>query len=84
MRVTRVSAIPRPSVRTTPARQSVRPENYVPRLLALRALATQEISTLSKIDPDAIAAWRRGDDGVMRALAQLELKSSGVRLPNGN
>jgi hypothetical protein len=49
-------------------------------LLALRALATHEISTLSKIDPDAMAAWRRGDEGVMRALAQLELKSSGVRL----
>jgi Na+(H+)/acetate symporter ActP len=49
-------------------------------LLALRALATQQISTLSKIDPDAMAAWRRGDQGVMRALANLELKSSGVRL----
>ena len=49
-------------------------------LLALRALATQEISTLSKIDPDAMAAWRRGDVQVMRALAHLELKSSGVRL----
>ncbi|MFC5931089.1 hypothetical protein D6T64_13770 [Cryobacterium melibiosiphilum] len=49
-------------------------------LLALRALATQKVSTLSTIDPDAMAAWRRGDPGVMRALAQLELKSSGVRL----
>ena len=48
-------------------------------LLALRALATQEISTLSKIDPDAVAAWRRGDEGVMRLLAHLELKFSGVR-----
>ena len=49
-------------------------------LLALRALATQKISALSKVDPDAMAAWRRGDEGVMRALAHLELKSSGVRL----
>jgi hypothetical protein len=49
-------------------------------LLALRALATQKISALSKVDPDAMAAWRRGDEDVMRALAQLELKSSGVRL----
>lgn len=49
-------------------------------LLALRALATQEIATVSKIDPDAMAAWRRGDENVMRALAHLELKSSGVRL----
>lgn len=52
-------------------------------LLALRALATQELSTLSTVDPDAMAAWRRGDEGVMRALAQLELKSSGVRLREG-
>jgi hypothetical protein len=49
-------------------------------LLALRALATQKISALSDVDPDAMAAWRRGDETVMRALAQLELKSSGVRL----
>jgi len=49
-------------------------------LLALRALATQRISALSAVDPDPMAAWRRGDERVMRALAQLELKSSGVRL----
>jgi hypothetical protein len=49
-------------------------------LLALRALATQKISAISKVDPDAMAAWRSGDEGVMRALAQLELKGSGVRL----
>ena len=49
-------------------------------LLALRALATQRISELSAVDPDPMAAWRRGDERVMRALAQLELKSSGVRL----
>lgn len=49
-------------------------------LLALRALATQKISALSKVSPDAMAAWRRGDETVMRALAQLELKSSGVRM----
>ena len=49
-------------------------------LLALRALATQKISALESVDPDAMAAWRRGDEKVMRELAQLELKSSGVRL----
>jgi hypothetical protein len=49
-------------------------------LLALRALANQKISALSRVDVDAMAAWRRGDETVMRALAQLELKSSGVRL----
>lgn len=49
-------------------------------LLALRALATQKISALAEVDGDAMAAWRRGDDAVMRKLAALELKSSGVRL----
>jgi hypothetical protein len=49
-------------------------------LLALRALSSQKLSTLSGIDEDAMAAWRRGDEKVMRQLAQLELRSSGVRL----
>jgi hypothetical protein len=49
-------------------------------LLALRALATQKITALTAVSPDATAAWRRGDEKVMRELAQLELKSSGVRM----
>ena len=49
-------------------------------LLALRALASQNISALAAVAPDAMAAWRRGDDQVMRKLAALELKSSGVRM----
>jgi hypothetical protein len=49
-------------------------------LLALRALATEKLSAITKIDPDALGAWRRGDERVMLELAQLELKSSGVRL----
>ncbi len=49
-------------------------------LLALRALANQKISALSTVSPNAMDAWRRGDETVMRALAQLELKSAGVKL----
>lgn len=49
-------------------------------LLALRALSSQKLSRLAEIDEDAMAAWRRGDEKVMRELAQLELRSSGVRL----
>lgn len=49
-------------------------------LLALRALANQKLATIAKVDPDAMAAWRRGDDRVLRELASIELKSSGVRL----
>jgi hypothetical protein len=49
-------------------------------LLALRALTNQKVSTLAKVDVDAMGAWRRGDDAVMRKLAALELESSGVRV----
>jgi hypothetical protein len=49
-------------------------------LLALRALATQKLDALASVSPDAMAAWRRGDVEVLRGLAALELRSSGVRL----
>jgi hypothetical protein len=49
-------------------------------LLALRALSNQKLATLAKIDEDAMAAWRRGDEKVMRELAALELRASGLRL----
>jgi hypothetical protein len=49
-------------------------------LLALRALTTQKLSAITAIDADALGAWRRGEPQVVRRLAQLELKSSGVRL----
>jgi len=49
-------------------------------LLALRALTTQKITRLATVDEDPMAAWRRGDAKVVRALAALELKSSGVRI----
>ncbi|MCY7413677.1 MAG: hypothetical protein LH471_11685 [Salinibacterium sp.] len=49
-------------------------------LLALRALANQRMAAIAEVDPDAMAAWRRGDVAVMHRLAQLELRSAGVRL----
>ncbi len=49
-------------------------------LLALRALTTQKLSAITKIDADALGAWRRGEPDVVRRLAQLELRSSGVKL----
>ncbi|MGV8886251.1 MAG: hypothetical protein ACOH1T_11790 [Microbacteriaceae bacterium] len=49
-------------------------------LLALRALSTQKLSALAKIDADPLAAWRRGDAAIVRSLAQLELQASGVRI----
>ena len=49
-------------------------------LLALRALATQKVSTIVDVDADAMGAWRRGDETVLRRLAALELEASGIRL----
>jgi hypothetical protein len=49
-------------------------------LLALRALSRQGLPALAGVDPDPAAAWRRGDERVLRSLAELELRSSGVRL----
>lgn len=50
-------------------------------LLALRALATSKLSAVTAIDPDALGAWRRGDERVVRELARLELRAAGVRMP---
>lgn len=50
-------------------------------LLALRALTNQRITTIAKVDPDAMGAWRRGDEVVMRKLAAIELENAGIRLP---
>lgn len=49
-------------------------------LLALRALSTQKLSAILAVDPDALGAWRRGDQAVVRQLAQLELRAAGVRI----
>ena len=49
-------------------------------LLALRALANQRMTALAAIDEDVAGAWRRSDPDVLRSLANLELRSSGVRL----
>lgn len=49
-------------------------------LLALRALTTQKLSAIQRVDADALGAWRRGETDVVRRLAQLELRSAGVRL----
>lgn len=49
-------------------------------LLALRALATQKIATLETLSADPLSDWKRGDPEVVKALAQLELRSAGVRI----
>lgn len=50
-------------------------------LLALRALATQPLSSLQRVASDPVAAWRSGDPVVTTQLADLELTSAGVPRP---
>lgn len=49
-------------------------------LLALRALATRPVRELTRIDRRPLEAWRQGDRGAIRGLAQLELRRVGVKL----
>jgi hypothetical protein len=50
-------------------------------VLAFRALMNRSPRDLLGVDPSVMGAWRRGDPGVIRDLAALELRSSGIRLP---
>jgi hypothetical protein len=52
-------------------------------LFALRAMARQPLHRLARISDDPASAWRRGDPEVVRALAVLELRHSGLSLPEG-
>lgn len=50
-------------------------------LFALRAMANQPMHKLAKISDDPVTAWREGDTAVITRLADLELRSTGLRLP---
>lgn len=50
-----------------------------PALLALRALANQPLRSLAKISDDPVAAWRADDEATVRRLADLELRSLGLK-----
>jgi hypothetical protein len=50
-------------------------------LLALRALDDARAAELARISPRALSAWRAGEPAVVRALAALEAREAGVRLP---
>lgn len=52
-------------------------------LLALRALVGGSRNDLARIAPDPVTAWRAGDPGVVRGLAELELRGAGVRIATG-
>ncbi|MDQ2758422.1 MAG: hypothetical protein M3Y71_18020 [Actinomycetota bacterium] len=50
-------------------------------LFALRAMARQPMHKLAAVCDDPAGAWRTGDVEVVRRLALLELRSSGLRPP---
>jgi hypothetical protein len=50
-------------------------------LFALRAMANQPMHVLAQISDDPAGAWRRGDAQVIRSLAAVELRRSGLRPP---
>lgn len=50
-------------------------------LFALRAMANQPMHRIARISPDPVRAWREGDMTVVRALAVLELKDTGLAPP---
>lgn len=52
-------------------------------LLAARALATAPLPRLAALPAGTGAAWRAGDPAAVRALAALELRRLGLRLPAG-
>jgi hypothetical protein len=50
-------------------------------LFALRAMSNQPLHRLARISDDPVRAWRDGDPEVVRALAALELRDTGLGLP---
>jgi hypothetical protein len=50
-------------------------------LFALRAMVAQPMHVIARISDDPVAAWRRGDRDVIRALAAVELRHSGLNPP---
>ena len=50
-------------------------------LFALRAMARQPMHRLARISDDPAGAWRRADPAVVHALAELELRDTGLRAP---
>ena len=47
-------------------------------LLALRALATQPLRKLTRLDPQIASLWRKGDPEAVELLARLQLRSLGM------
>jgi hypothetical protein len=52
-------------------------------LLALRALTNRSPAKLAAVSPDPVGGWRHQDPVTIAALAALELRAAGIRIPAG-
>lgn len=52
-------------------------------LFALRAMANQPLHILGRVSDDPVGAWRQGDRGIINQLAEMELRRSGLSMPQG-
>jgi hypothetical protein len=68
-------------VRRTRAAQRLVDAHVELDFFALRALTSRPVDQLVRISDDPLRAWRTGDRSVIDALARLELRSCGLRLP---
>ena len=68
-------------VREATAGKKLLPAEASAELFALRAIAHAPMRELARITDDPMGAWRRGDEAVIRKLADLELRRDGLRLP---
>ncbi len=50
-------------------------------LLALRALTNRSPARLAAVSPDPVGGWRHEDPATIAALAALELRAAGIRIP---
>lgn len=50
-------------------------------LFALRAMANQPMHELARVSDDPVGAWQRDDREVVHALAELEMRTVGLRPP---
>jgi len=52
------------------------------RLLALRALTSRSVDSLTAVHPDPATAWREGDADATAELAEVQLRALGLRAPS--
>ena len=68
-------------VREATAGKKLLPADASAEMFALRAIVHAPMRDLARITNDPMGAWKRGDEDVIRKLADLELHRDGLKLP---